>query len=248
VKLRGRVEIRDELGRDVPSPRYSVSWQRKPNDADAPIVDAAFEELPDAIEWARARARQVFVDLEDEPSNRVRYFLGNRRSYGEPWPEDLPVAPKPVEGHGGDAHVRDEAHWTNRGFLSVHWDGGQQLERKHHGYDLEAAIDWGRARAKVVVVEILPETYTSPPPPKATRHSAGIQDPPGEALLRLRPREGKQSMKWHARFRDEAEYVVDAETRRDAVTKATERYIREVLKPEEGSFVVIGPEIRPLDE
>jgi hypothetical protein len=99
---------------------------------------------------------------------------------------------------------------------------------------LEAAIDWGRQHAEVVVVEVFPERYASPPPPRATRYSAGNQDPPGENLSRLRPREPEQSMKWRATFDDDVEYVIDAETRRHAQNKATERYVREVLNPRRG--------------
>jgi hypothetical protein len=55
MTLRGRVEIREELGREVPIPRYRASGQRRPDDADAPIVDESFDELDEGIEW-RGRA------------------------------------------------------------------------------------------------------------------------------------------------------------------------------------------------
>jgi hypothetical protein len=246
VSLGGVVEIRARLVREIPSPRYSAQWQ--PDDRRRETFrDAEFEELDAALGWGRARAPAVFVDVTEEPFVRVRYQIGDHVWELPRWPHPLPAAPPRVDGHGGTAYLRDEARWDEAGYLAVHRDDDVELELAHHE-DVEAAIDWGRERAAVVVVELLPETFGWPPPPKATRYSAGVEDPAGERLLRLRPRPGRETMRWRGGYEDGESYVVEAATRREARDAILARYVRETLKPEDGiAFVLGSAQIEPLE-
>jgi hypothetical protein len=244
MKRSGRVEIRQQQTCYVQSPRYNAHWERR-----AKYVEATFDELEEAIEWGRARAPRVHVNLRELPGAYVRYSLGDPRSSEKPWPRPLPPEPRRASGFGGQAYISDQAFWVPEGFVAVHWDGSSEVETTHHGYDLERAIDWGRARADIVIVEAPPNSFSVPPAPKAIRYSAGNEDPPGEDLPRLRPPSGEKTIGWQATFGDGTQYTVDAGSLAEAEERAMEQYVREVLQPKEGeTFTAFAPEVRPISE
>jgi hypothetical protein len=249
VKLRGVVEIHTRFVREIPSPRYSLYWQPVDTRPET-FVEVELDDLDEALAWARSRGSVVFVDLHEHPFESVRYQIGGRDRGLPPWPHPLPPSPPREPGYRGDVYVHDEARWDDDGFVSVHRDGAEELETAEWRYDqLEAAIDWGRERAPVVAVELLPDSFGWPPPPEPTHYSAGVEDPPGGRLPRLRPREGQSTMRWRAVSRDGFSCVVEAATRGEAHEKAFRRYVREVLKPGEGThFVLGGPKVEPLDD
>ena len=218
------------------------------------FVDESFDDIDNAITWARSRAPQVFVDVTRAYMDSMRYLIGlapadMHRWRMEHWPHPLPAEPPHRDDYRGTAYVTDEARWDNVGYDAIHRQDGLEVERSEHGtFDLEGAIDWGRECARVVIVEILPDSISAPPPPRVTRYSAGSDDPPEESLPRLRPREGEIAMKWRATFQDSTLYVLEAPTRTIARHEATRRYIRQKkLRPPPGysAFGVPSPHVEP---
>ena len=93
----------------------------------------------------------------------------------------------------------DEEHqvFVPTGRFSAVWgsESGDLLEEAEELFeDLEAAIDWGRERAPVVLVAELPLSWSHVPAYEI--RSAGDRDPPGDPLERLRPRRGHETMEW----------------------------------------------------
>ena len=241
---RGRVEIREQLTCYVQSPRYAAHCERRTK-----YVEAMFDDLDEAIEWSRARAPRVHLNLRELPGAYVRYSLGDPGFAEEPWPRPLPPEPRRASGFGGQAYITDLAHWVPDGFVAVHWDGSSEVERTHYGHDLERAIDWGRARADIVIVEAPPNSFSVPAAPKSIRYSAGNADPQGEDLPRLRPPSGEETIGWQATFGDGTQYTVDAGSLGEAQERAMEQYVREVLQPKEGeTFTAFSPDVRPISE
>ena len=100
--------------------------------------------------------------------------------------------------YGGVVYV-DEEHpvFVPTGRFSAVWgsaSGGLLEEAEDLFEDLEAAVDWGRERAPIVLVAELPLSWSNVPAYEI--RSAGDADPPGDPLERLRPRRGQETMEW----------------------------------------------------
>jgi hypothetical protein len=135
----------------------------------------------------------------------------------------------------GIVEIRDDASQDDGPRChGVHLVDGEQSEQADHGHDLEAAIDWARQRAPIVVVVTRWRSDGSLAPDEL-RFSAGIEKPAGETLPRLRPRPGEREMSWHVSWGDERGSVVRAASRAEATSVAVKERVRAELPPGSGS-------------
>ena len=223
-----------------------ASWQPNP-DAPAETFHSedgpGWNEIEDAIEWARSRApvvRSASVKARGRsttPETRRRRptpdgaLAGNRGgTAGNVHPD-----------YGGVVYV-DEEHlvFVPTGRFSAVWgsESGELLEESDELFeDLEAAVDWGRKRAPVVLVAELPLSWSHIPAYEI--RSAGDRDPPGDPLERLRPRRGHETMEWsfttqeavsetepHAFSRELEEALRNDDTVRDPVCRVLDEHPR----------------------
>ena len=204
MERQGVVRVREELSVELPWHRYTASWQPS---AEGPAATFDSEDSPgwndveEAIKWARSHAPIVYVRLGQALS--VIYNAGERD--GDPqrptsrWPGARPERVDHVHpDYGGVVYV-DEEHLTfvPTGRFSAVWGAtsGEWLEDAEELFeDVEAAVDWGRKRAPVVLVAELPLSWSFVPMYEI--RSAGDEDPPGDLLERLRPRRGQETMEW----------------------------------------------------
>src|SRR5206468_2556911 len=100
--------------------------------------------------------------------------------------------------YGGAVYINEEQPWLipTPTFRAV-WelDNAEVIGHEGEFEDVEAAIDWGRERAPVVLVAELPSRWSGRVPTYEI-HSAGDKDPEGEPLDRLRPRPGEETLEW----------------------------------------------------
>ncbi len=204
MERQGVVRVREELQVELPWHRYRASWQPS---TDGPARTFSFEDGPgwndieEAITWARHRAPIVCVRLGQGLSEI--YDAGDRdgdpRRPTDRWPGTEAGAAEVVHlDYGGIAYV-DEEHpvFVPTGRFTAVWgsESGELLEEADTLFvDIEAAVDWGRERAPVVLVAELPLTWSNVPIYEI--RSAGDEDPPGDPLERLRPRPGNETMEW----------------------------------------------------
>ena len=196
--------MREEVQVELPWHRYTASWQPSPDD---PAGTSDVEEGPgwndveEAIEWGRSHAPIVYVRLGQglsEIYNAGESDSDAQRSAGR-WPGAPPARARNVHpDYGGVVYV-DEEHvvYVPTGRFSAVWGSasGELLEDAEDLFeDLEVAVDWGCARAPVVLVAELPLSWSHVPAYEI--RSAGDVDPPGDPLERLRPMAGHATMEW----------------------------------------------------
>ena len=205
MERQGVVRVREEVQVELPWHRYTATWQPSPDvSADGP----GWNEIDEAIEWARRRAPIVHV--------RREHALSETHDADA---SDVPLHP----GYGGVVYV-DEEHpqFVPTGRFSAVWGSatGEWLAEAEDLFeDVEEAIDWGRERAPVVLVAELPVSLSSVPTYEI--RSAGDDDPPGGALERLRPRAGQDTMEWS---------FATQETVRETEPDAFSRELEEALR------------------
>jgi hypothetical protein len=204
MERQGVVRVREEMQVELPWHRYTARWQPSP---DAPEETFRSEdgpgwnEIEDAIKWARSHAPIVYVRLGQGLSEiyNAGESDGDAQRPAERWPGALPARARNVHpDYGGVVYV-DEEHlvFVPTGRFSAVWGSatGEFLEDAEDLFeDVEVAIDWGRARAPVVLVAELPLSWRHVPTYEI--RSAGDADPPGDPLERLRPRPGHATMEW----------------------------------------------------
>jgi hypothetical protein len=163
IERQGVVRVREEMRVELPWHRYTASWQPNP-DAPVPAVPFYFEDGPgwndieEAIEWARRRAPIVYVRLG--PGLREAYNAGEKDDHARHATERWPGARRRPAGdvhpdYGGVVYV-DEEHPTYipTGRFSAVWASASEewLDDAEDFEDVETVIDWGRGRAHVVLV------------------------------------------------------------------------------------------------
>jgi hypothetical protein len=204
MERQGVVRVREEVAVELPWHRYTGSWQPDP---DAPAATFYSEDGPgwndveEAITWARSHAPIVYVRLGQGLSEiyNAGERDGNAQRRTQRWPGARPDSSGDVHpDYGGVVYV-DEEHITfvPTGRFSAVWGSatGEWLEEADDLFeDVEAAVDWGRMRAPVVLVAELPLSWSYVPTYEI--RSAGDEDPPGDPLERLRPRRGEETMEW----------------------------------------------------
>ncbi len=204
VKRQGVVRISEQMSVGLPWHRYTASWQPAP---DAPAETFYSEEGPGwndvelAVAWGRQRAPIVYVRLgeglseiynagekDDGGRNPTERWLGSRRRRARDVHPD----------YGGIVYINEEQpSLIPTGKFRAVWelDDGDAEEHEGEFDDVEAAVDWGRERAPVVLVAELPSSWTGRVPTYEIR-SAGDDDPEGEPLERLRPGHGQATLEW----------------------------------------------------
>ena len=204
MERHGIVRVREELQVELPWHRYTASWQPSPDGSAETFYSEdgpGWNDIEDAIEWARSHAPIVSVRVGQ--GLREVYDAGERDGDAQRPTERWPGAPAERAGnvhpsYGGVVYV-DEEHlvFVPTGRFSAVWgsESGELLEEAEELFeDLEAAVDWGRERAPVVLVAELPLSWSHVPAYEI--RSAGDADPPGDPLERLRPRRGHETMEW----------------------------------------------------
>lgn len=145
----------------------------------------------------------VYVRLG--PGLREAYNAGEKddhaRYRSERWPHSRRRRAGNVHpDYGGVVYVDEEQPtYIPTGRFSAVWASASDewLEEAEDFEDVETAVDWGRARAPLVLVAELPSSYFGVPTyPTYEIRSAGDEDPPGDPLERLRPRLGQETMAW----------------------------------------------------
>lgn len=205
---RGVVRIRQGAAVDLPWYRYEASWQRRPDDPSTFEEGHGWNDIDAAIHWARKRAPVVHVRTGSYPSDWYSAGEHDGRKGSPRWPGSRRArAGRVVAGYGGTVYVDQQqpTYWPVDRY-SAWWesDSGSVLaergvrSRTRGGFgDVEEAIDWGRERAPIVLVALLPRFYSGPPTyPTYEMWSAGEDDPPGEDLPRLRPITPDETMEW----------------------------------------------------
>lgn len=173
MERQGVVRVREEVQVELPWHRYTASWQPSP---DGPAMSfyseggPGWNEIEDAITWARSHAPIVYVRLGQGLSEI--YNAGERDGDAqrptERWPGAPPARAREVHpDYGGVVYV-DEEHlvFVPTGRFSAVWGSasGELLEDAEDLFeDLEAAVDWGRRRAAVVLVAELPLSWSHVP-------------------------------------------------------------------------------------
>lgn len=229
MERQGVVRVREEVQVELPWHRYTASWQPSP---DGPAMSfyseggPGWNEIEDAITWARSHAPIVYVRLGQGLSEI--YNAGERDGDAqrptERWPGAPPARAREVHpDYGGVVYV-DEEHlvFVPTGRFSAVWGSasGELLEDAEDLFeDLEAAVDWGRRRAAVVLVAELPLSWSHVPTYEI--RSAGEEDPPGDPLERLRPRPGQATMEWSFTTQETV-----SETEPDAYSRELEDALR----------------------
>ena len=204
MEHQGVVRIREEVLVELPWQRYSACWQPAPDGpgrASDSIDGPCWNDIEDAIEWARRHAPIVYVRLAH--GLRELYNAGERDGDAQRTTRRWPTAPaeRAADVHpdySGVVYV-DEEHliFVPTGRFSAVWGSasGELLEETEELFeDVEAAVDWGRDRAPLVLVAELPLSWSHIPVYEI--RSAGDRDPPGYPLERLRPRRGHETMEW----------------------------------------------------
>ena len=100
--------------------------------------------------------------------------------------------------YGGVVYINEEQpSLIPTGKFHAVWElGDDQVEELDEDFDdVEAAVDWGRERAPVVLVAELPSGWSGRVPTYEIR-AAGDEDPEGEPLERLRPGRGQETLEW----------------------------------------------------
>src|SRR6476661_1529648 len=204
VERRGVVRIMEQMRVELPWHRYTAHWQPDPN---APSETFYFEDGPgwnsveQAIAWGRAHAPIVYVRLREGLSEI--YNAGEMDDAGrtptERWPRSRRRRARDVHpDYGGVVYVDEEGPTLIPAakFLAV-WEHDSETEEGDEGEfdDVEAAVDWGRERAPVVLVAELPSGWSGRVPAYEIR-SAGEEDLAGEPVERLRPRAGEATLEW----------------------------------------------------
>jgi hypothetical protein len=182
---KGEVTIVEEVAIIRQRFRFQATWSRRGGDYD----EAEFETAEEAVKWGRVRA--PFVMLRTR-SSAQDWSAGERDPEREAYGAILPRWPSQTETVGqrepdalteyqGVVRVYEapELVWRSERFTALwheaggpHWpsDSHFGLERFTTLYD---AIDWGRARAKVVTVH-----WNDHPTP----YAAGEEQADGQAL------------------------------------------------------------------
>ena len=222
VQKRGCVRIRQEFRVEVPFYRYSGSWQPEPNtppplfySEDGPGWDNAEE----AIRWARVRAPIVYVGIGEGASEH--FNAGERDGSGatERWPR-VPrrAAANRHPDYAGIAWVTEEQlfHAETNEFNALWVDDESAVLERATFESVDAAIDWARERAPVVLVAEADWSGTVrlmrvAPRPVYKVSSAGDEDPARPRLPRLRPRAGETDLRWEHRIQLAARALTPAE-------------------------------------
>jgi hypothetical protein len=205
VEKRGVIRVREEFTVTLPWHRYIAEWQLNP-DGPRPFQrekGPGWNDVDEAVSWGRQRAPLVYVRLgEGWPD---WYSAGERT--GRHAPKRWPGAPRRRAGnrhrdYAGVVWIGEESPvLLPSGTWSALWleDTGAGIENRDDFADAEAAIDWARERAPVVLVAEVPHGagWRHGRPTYAIR-SAGELDPPGDPLPRIRPRRGSTTMTWEA--------------------------------------------------
>jgi hypothetical protein len=189
---------------EVPWHRYTVSWQPDP---DGPAETFYSEEGPgwndveQAVAWGRQRAPIVYVRLGEglsEIDNAGEKDDG-RRNPTERWPGSRRQRARDVHpDYGGVVYINEQQpSLIPIGKFRAVWelDNGEVQEHDAGFDDVEAAVDWGRERASVVLVAELPSAWIGRVPTYEIR-SAGDEDLEGELVERLRPGRGEETLEW----------------------------------------------------
>ncbi len=210
MERHGVVRVREEVQVELPWHRYTASWQPSPDgpahtfySEDGP----GWNEIEEAIKWARHHAPIVYV--------RRGHAL--TETYNADGTEEL------HPDHGGVVYVDEEyPQFVPTGRFTAVWgsaSGGLLEDAEALFEDVEAAVDWGRERAPVVLVAELPLAWSHVPTYEI--RSAGDEDPPGDPLERLRPRPGQETMEWSFATQETV-----SETEPDAFSRELEDALR----------------------
>jgi len=204
---RGVIRIRQEFDVELPWHRYTGSWQPDPDAAPDRFRSEegpGWNDLREAIRWARARAPVVYVRLGE--ARRDIYNAGEHDGADRPHPPRLRGAPRRraarrVADHAGVDYLGEEfpSYIPAERFTASRTDlDGHALENGRRVFEqLDPAIDWAREEAAIVLVALAPNGWSHVP--NYEIWSAGEEDPPGERLPRLRPRAGEDDLQWELR-------------------------------------------------
>jgi len=190
--------VREEVTIELPLYRYTASWQpdpRAPAETFRSEDGPGWNELAPAIAWGRARAPIVYVRRGLE--GREIYNAGELDDGARPptarWPGSRRRRAGGVQpDYGGIVWVDEESPVVMPALRFSAWCDS---ESRTDFTDIDAAVDWARERAPVVLVARLPSSWQGAIPAYEIR-SAGADDPPDGELERIRPRAGDETMVW----------------------------------------------------
>jgi hypothetical protein len=204
VKRQGVARISEQMRVELQWHRYTASWQPEP---DAPAETFYSEDGPgwndveQAVAWGRQHAPIVYVRLGEglsEIYNAGERDDGRRNPTGR-WPGSRRRRARDVHSdYGGVVYIDEQGpSLIPTGKFRAIWELNDDDVEEHEGEfdDVEAAVDWGRERAPVVLVAELPSGWIGRVPTYEIR-SAGDEDPEGEPLERLRPGHGQETLEW----------------------------------------------------
>lgn len=205
VDKRGVVRVCAEFSVRVQWFRYSASWQPDPEASSGTFYSEdgpGWNDVEGAVAWGRRRAPVVYVRLGD--GWRDWYNAGELDDRQRPptkrWPGSARRrAANREPDYGGVVYIGEEfPDYVSTGRFNAVWsDDAEVLEHERDLDDVDAAIDWGRARAPVVLVAEAPNSWSSFPTYEV--RSAGEQDPIGERVPRIRARTDGGALIWELR-------------------------------------------------
>jgi hypothetical protein len=195
----------EEMRVELPWHRYTASWQLEPHEPGETFYSEdgpGWNEVEQAVTWGRRRAPVVYVRL-GEGLSKI-YNAGEEDDGGrnptERWPRSRRRRARDVHpDYGGVTYINEELPLLIpiRKFRAVWESDDDQMEVHEELFDdVEAAVDWGRDRAPVVLVAELPSSGWSGRVPTYEIRSAGDEDPEGAPVERLRPRQGQETLEW----------------------------------------------------